>query len=142
MAKKDEARRAGQLSDRQQRNGQGVESERGNAQSHVSDNTISEYNAAMSYAERNPAIMSDFECYALDCAARGHRISAQHFFEGVRARDRVDSKGGDAHKVDNNWLPVFARLLVKRNPRFKKRITLRKSRFDPLIQDGGDSEAL
>lgn len=90
---------------------------------------------AMEWWKDNPDVRAEFTTYALDQAAHERRISVQYLSEIVRAKDRVNRRG-DPCKLNNNWRPIIARLLVRQYPQIRPYIELRKSNYDHLLGGG------
>ncbi len=101
----------------------------------VSDTRTHAENARLWMAE-NPAVMRKFEALALERASRGERFGVKQLAEYIRwhewfghAKDNVAYKG--FFKVHNNHVAYIARELIRRHPRLKEFIELRKAKETP-----------
>lgn len=91
---------------------------------------------AITWQGENPRAWDFIVRTALDLGANGKRIGAQRLIEDVRARDFTDELGMPT-KTNNNYAPVFARLLVYEHPHLLPLVELRSSAIDAIMHAGG-----
>lgn len=102
----------------------------------MSDTTIEI--RAREWIKANPSLWQKFADYALDQAANEGHISVAWLAEDVRNHDYVN-RISDPVKLNNNFKAVFARLLIKRYPHVRPFITIRKSGYDHLLDEGNEN---
>jgi len=82
------------------------------------------------YHQANPHVYAALRRFALDAKAKGcGRMSINLLHERVRWHTSVDARG-DAFKVNNNWRPFYARLLMHREPALAGFFETRKAAAD------------
>lgn len=69
---------------------------------------------------------------AMHQAAEGKKVSGRQLVENVRKRDFADTYGAPT-KVNNNYTPIFARLLVAEHPQLAKHVEFRRTVLDEIM---------
>ncbi len=82
------------------------------------------------YHTNNPAVYELFEGYALDVIERGRtRFSARTIFERIRWYTNIETTG-TCYKINDHWVPFYARLFMKDHPEHKGFFQLRPAAAD------------
>ena len=90
---------------------------------------------AIKLAEREPDWFDRFFVQpVLESASRQRHISIKQLMENARAKD-FTGLDGEPVKLNNNFAPIFARLLVKRYPHIKPYLEMRRSSYDHILED-------
>lgn len=84
---------------------------------------------AEEFRRRNPEFWHDLKAWALNEAAHMRRFSVSYFVEHYRWQDRVNSEG-EPFKINDHYIPIWARMLVSEHPELRGFIELRKSAWD------------
>lgn len=90
---------------------------------------INVLHGAREWVKLNPKIWQKWTGAALDAARHERRVSIGLLMEQTRSCDHVNGNG-DLTLINNDYSPIFARLMVEEHPELKPFIELRKSRFD------------
>ena len=98
------------------------------------DTTV--YIRALEWIKANPQPWDRFVAYALNEAEHERRISVRYIAEDVRMHDYVND-AGDPCKLNNSFIPIFGRILVRDFPEVEPYIELRKSQYDELLERRG-----
>lgn len=86
---------------------------------------------ALRWVERNPQAWGAITAKACGYARRGRHFSMRYLLEWARMDLPVDA-GGDGFRIENDYIPVFARMLVEQHPECRQYVSLRRTRFDAL----------
>lgn len=82
------------------------------------------------YHDENPAVYEALKQFALEAKRAGReRMSINMLHERLRWYTTVEAKG-DAWKVNNNYRPFYARLLMEREPELAGFFETRKAKAD------------
>jgi len=87
----------------------------------------------------NPDLFAKLEKHALNETAHKRRFSVQRWIEEVRWKDHVN-RIGESVKINNDFAPIFARMLVTEHPEVRGFIELRKSVYDLLYPGAFSSD--
>jgi len=72
----------------------------------------------IAFNEEHPEVMRLFSKFTFEQIAKGFKhYSATGVFERIRwETDKADSKGGSTFKLNNNYMPFYARAWMKMHP--------------------------
>lgn len=88
----------------------------------------------MEYHQKYPTVYQRFKQLAFDAKRIGHKhFSARGLFQVMRFKMGGDVKD-DGFKYNNNYTPMYVRLLEKECPEFVNFFEKRKSKSDETIQ--------
>jgi hypothetical protein len=91
------------------------------------ENTVTQVDKFAEYHNSNPEVYVKFKEFAVKTMLKGHKnYSAKGIFEIIRWHTGV--KGGDQYKVNNNYTPHYARMLMDEIPLFRGFFKTRASR--------------
>ena len=87
-----------------------------------------------SYHSVNPGVYETFKKLAFESKKIGHKkFSARGLFQVMRWKMGGKLKS-DGFKYNNNYTPIYTRMLEKEHPEFKGFFEKRKSKADQLIK--------
>jgi len=89
---------------------------------------------ALAWREMNPRAWGYACAIALKDAKGGRRVGSQRLVEIIRARDFTDEAGRPT-KVNNDFSPIFARLLIVEHPEVAPFVERRESVYDAIMCD-------
>lgn len=101
-------------------------------QARINASTSKTLDHAIEWIEHNPDSWERLVTWARAKAAEGRRFSLGEWVESERWHRPIDSPG--RYKMNNDFTPLFSRLLVNSYPEIGPYIETRKSRFDALFQ--------
>lgn len=99
-----------------------------------SKDVITIVNAAHEWVRLNPDLWDELQCWAVSNARAGRPFALREWIERVRWHDRVNGAGGDV-KIRNEFSTVFGRMLVNKFPVVRPFISLKKSKYDFMLND-------
>jgi hypothetical protein len=82
------------------------------------------------FHEANPQIFALFKRFAQDAKARRPRFSARTILHRIRWYTAVETDDPAGFKINNNWSPFYARLLILEDSSFDGFFELRRSKAD------------
>ena len=114
----------------------GYQSKRGQ-RDHAAGDSLAQrrISEARQWVEDNPNIWADIRSWALACKQHSGRCSIYDYAQRIRWHDYAD-KYGRKTVVNNDWVPIFARLLVAELPELRETLEMRASRYDLLLGEG------
>lgn len=85
------------------------------------------YEKFKQYHTDNPKVWDLFKRFAYDMRNTGRETySAEIIINQIRWHHDIESKGGEAFKINNDYKPMYARMLVYKYPEFKDFFKFRK----------------
>lgn len=78
-----------------------------------------------SFHQQNPRVFQDFKSKAFAMRSKRNKYSAMAIFQAMRW-DYDLQTSGDPFKINNDFIPIYARLLVYHHPEFETFFEFRK----------------
>lgn len=105
------------------------------APSSVDDTTLQAYASACEWRRLNPTVWREWEKQALAHATKGQCFSMASLVQAARWKDRVNSNG-EPVRVNNNYSPIWARMLAAEHPEVEPYIQMRHSKYAAFFDEG------
>lgn len=78
----------------------------------------------------NPHVYEAFKRFAKEARQRRDHFAARDIIHRIRWWTEIESNDADGFKINNNWSPFYARLLIKDDPTFAGFFELRRAAAD------------
>jgi len=83
------------------------------------------------YHQKNPQVYTQFRRVTLQTIQKGFkRYSAKGIFEIVRWHSGVRAEDPEGFKINNNFVPFYARMFMREYPQHEEFFETRKSKWD------------